>query len=258
MITDAEASSLVKLLEEAIFANLPPKVAVPLSGGLDSSLLATVAAKKAKVLAITAGMKDASDLPAASSVSRELGIEQIEHVFSKEELAALYPKCQSIYPSDFLTGELLVPLYKCCEIAKEQGYATLLSGSGAEEAFCGYDRYYKYLEEGKDLRKILDEEMKTLPMRDIAAANAIAKFHSVKFHYPFTSKQLFEKIHNIPISELAGPRNEKKPVLRAIAKLLSVPKIAYERPKKAMQYGSGVHKELAAAFGRRGTNLKSA
>jgi len=244
MATDSEIASLAKLLEDAILQNLPPKVAVPLSGGLDSSLLATVAAKKAKVLAITVGMGGAQDLKFAKSVASGLGIEQIEHIFSKEELAELYKKCQTIYPSDFLTGELLVPLYKCCEIAKEQGYSTLLSGSGAEEAFCGYDRYYKYIAEGKDLRSILDSEMKSLPLRDIAAANAIAKYHSVQFLYPFTSKPLFEKLQKIPIASLAGTREEKKPILRSIARMLGTPETACSRPKKAMQYGSGVHKVL--------------
>jgi asparagine synthase (glutamine-hydrolysing) len=244
MVSETEIPSLAKLLEDAICANLPSKVAVPLSGGLDSSLLATIASKKVKVLSITVGTKDAPDLEYAKKAAHELGIEQIEHIFTKEELAALYPKCQSIYPSDFLTGELLVPLYKCCELAKEQGCATLLSGSGAEEAFFGYDRYYKYLGEGKDLRKILDDEMKTLPSRDISAANAIAKFHSVLFLYPFTNKPLFEKIKAIPIPELAGERSEKKPILRRIARSLGVPELACSRPKKAMQYGSGVHKVL--------------
>ena len=258
MVNDLEISSLAKLLEEAICKNLPANVAVPLSGGLDSSLLAAVAARKAKVLAITVGVAGASDIPAAKAVATELGIEQIEYIFSKEELATLYTKCQTIYPSDFLTGELLVPLYKCCEIAKEHGYATLLSGSGAEEAFCGYDRYYKYVEEGKDLRAILNEEMRTLPARDIAAANSVAKHHSVQFLYPFTKVQLFEKIKSIPIPELAGSREEKKPILRKIARLLGVPELACSRPKKAMQYGSGVHKELVKLFGSRTqSNLKS-
>jgi asparagine synthetase B (glutamine-hydrolysing) len=42
-------------------------------------------------------------------------------------------------------------------------------------------------------------------------------------------------------------KGEKKLVLKKIAMELKTPEIAYERPKKAMQYGSGIHKFLISA-----------
>jgi asparagine synthase (glutamine-hydrolysing) len=244
MPSDEKITALADLLEKSILQNLPDKIAVPLSGGLDSSLLATVAAKKAKVLAIGVGTKDCEDLKFAKRVAGEIGIDYLERILSDEEIIDAYKICFSIYPCDFLKCELLVVVNECCKIAKENGIGVLLSGAGAEEAFCGYDKYYRYLEEGRDLRKILDEEMGKLPSGDIAGANAIAKYHGVKFAYPFADEKLFAQVQKIPIPELAGKRSEKKPVLRAIARNLGVPEIACVRPKKAMQYGSGVHKIL--------------
>ncbi|MFH0818303.1 MAG: hypothetical protein V1909_06760, partial [Candidatus Micrarchaeota archaeon] len=43
---------------------------------------------------------------------------------------------------------------------------------------------------------------------------------------------------------------ERKPVLREIARMLGLPEGARIRPKKAMQYGSGIHKILDKKFGK--------
>ena len=48
----------------------------------------------------------------------------------------------------------------------------------------------------------------------------------------------------LPLSERLGTLENKKPLLRKIAAKLGMPQDAIDRKKKAMQYGSGVHKIL--------------
>jgi asparagine synthetase B (glutamine-hydrolysing) len=58
-------------------------------------------------------------------------------------------------------------------------------------------------------------------------------------HLPF-----MQEVLSTPLSERPGTLQDKKPLLRKIAAQIGVPQDAIDRKKKAMQYGSGVHKIL--------------
>jgi asparagine synthase (glutamine-hydrolysing) len=49
---------------------------------------------------------------------------------------------------------------------------------------------------------------------------------------------------SVPIEERLDDRELKKGILREAGKIIGVPDIILQRRKKAMQYGSGVHKML--------------
>jgi len=243
------AQKIAELLKEAVYANLPKKVAVPFSGGLDSATLAKIASQKAEVLLITAGTEKSADVKAAREVAGEMGLPHETVIMDKEQILSTYEKCKKIMPGELLKVELMVPLYFVCEKARERGFETIMLGSGAEEVFIGYGRYFEYLEEGMDLQKILSWEVETLKERDCKRLDAVAGEFGISTLYPFLYQPLSSFALSLPLSARLGSRKNKKPLLREAAKLLGVPKTAYTRPKKAMQYGSGVHKILLKEFG---------
>ncbi|VVB65943.1 Asparagine synthase [Candidatus Gugararchaeum adminiculabundum] len=173
-----------------------------------------------------------------------------EKILTESEIQEGAKEFEKIYGSDLLAVELSYTTSVLCKMAKDAGVKILLSGAGAEELFAGYHRHVLHFQEGKDLRKLLDEELASLPQRDIARAESIAKKSGIKLICPLLGERVISAAREFPaeknISISQGGEITKKIVLRDAAKFLGVPDLARLRPKKAMQYGSGVHKAFMA------------
>ncbi len=245
------AQKIAELLSESIAATCPKKCAIAFSGGLDSSTLAKLSGKGREILLITVGTAKSQDLKNSRLVAAELNLpfEPIE--ISREQVFSAYRECQKIMPGELLKAELMVPVYFACKKAREKGFSHMLFGSGAEELFIGYKRYFEYLAEGKDLEKILAKELSTLPERDGKRTDAVATHFGISTIYPLLYPKLVDFVLALPLEARLGTIESRKPILREAAKLLGVPKSAYLRPKQAMQYGSGIHKLLIKEFGTR-------
>jgi asparagine synthase (glutamine-hydrolysing) len=235
---------LAEAFTRAVEQNLEDRIGVSFSGGLDSTMIAHAAKKHAEVLLFSVGMPGSEDLVFAERVSKELGLALYKHEFVENEILDLYGQCHDIVPAEFLKLELLIPVYKVAEMAKAKQASALLFGSGSEELFAGYDRYFTYADEGKDVDKILREEFATLKDREIGMIKKICWKFGIEARFPFYDRKLAELVFSIPVEERMADRELKKCVLREAGKLLGAPETALQRKKRAMQYGSGVHKVL--------------
>lgn len=238
----ANVQRLADLFTESVHKSCQGEVAILFSGGLDSSAIAAVAKRFTNPLLVTAGVEGSSDLLAAKKIAAELNLPHKEVVLSEEEIIKVYKKCYKIKKGDLLKVELMVPVFSCCREAARAGKWRILTGSGAEELFIGYDRYFKY--KGKKLEKLLAKELQNLPLGDCEAQDLVAKNFGMRTAFPFLYPQFVQEVLATPLSEKLGTRDDKKPLLRKIAAQLGVPQDAIDRKKKAMQYGSGVHKIL--------------
>jgi len=236
-------SRLSELFVEGVKNTAQGEIAILFSGGLDSTLIATVARQfTTKPLLVTAGIAGSQDLEAARKIAKELDLPHKEVVLTEDEIVKVYKKCYKIRKGDLLKVELMVPVFSCCREAARAGKWKILSGSGAEELFIGYDRYFKY--KGKQLEKLLVKEIADLPNGDCGAQDLIAKNFGIRAAFPFLYPPFVKEVLATPLKERLGTREDKKPLLRKIASALDVPQDAIDRKKKAMQYGSGVHKIL--------------
>ena len=145
-------SRLAELFTEAVRNNCQGEVAILFSGGLDSTAIAAVAKRFTTPLLITAGVEGSADLEAARKIAAELGLPHKEVVFSEEEIIKVYKKCYKIKRGGLLKVELMVPVFSCCREAARAGKWRVISGSGAEELFIGYDRYFRH--KGRRLQKL--------------------------------------------------------------------------------------------------------
>ena len=237
-----DISKLAKMLQDAVEHDLDEKVAVAFSGGLDSTTIATIAKNKSQVSLITVGVENSEDLIAAKKVAKDLKLNLYEVLVNEEILFEDYKKMWKLMPGTLVDIELMCAIYEVCKKAKEIGCSSVLFGSGAEELFIGYHKYYCALEEKKDLDQILKKEIETLPKRDILRTQNVAKICGVRAIFPLLHKPFVDIIFEIPAKDRIGPIEMKKPLLREIAKKLGVSDIAISRQKKAMQYGSNIHK----------------
>jgi len=235
---------LSELISRAIEQALEDRVAIAFSGGLDSTVIATIAKKHVNIELFTAGVEGSEDVQYADKAAGALGLPLTVARIDEAKAMAVYAKCYSVLPMDFLKLEILVPAYCAAEAAAAKTHGVMLFGSAAEELFAGYDRYYIYREEGKDVDALLREEYRTLPQRDMAYVKKVCRCHGIEARFPFYEKTLADAMFSVPIEERMDDRVLKKGILREAAKVLGVPEITIKRKKKAMQYGSGVHKML--------------
>jgi asparagine synthase (glutamine-hydrolysing) len=233
-------SKLAELFVEAVKNNTQGEVAILFSGGIDSTTIATVAKQFSNPLLVTAGIEKSSDLEFAKTIAEKLGLEHKQVVLTEEEIIKIYKKCYQIVKAPMNKVELMVPIYACCREAARAGKWKVLTGSGAEELFIGYDRYFRY--KGASLEKLLKKELEELPRGDCQLQDLVAKNFGMSTGYPFLYPAFVKEILSYPLKERLGTRENKKPLLKKMAAELGVPQEAIERKKKAMQYGSGVHK----------------
>lgn len=229
------------------------KVGIMFSGGIDSALIAYTAKRfKKKLFVYSLGVEGSEDIKYSRKFAEELGLHVNEILVGEEELVGYYRKVQSLLnESDLMKLELSIPFFICSLHANRDGVRVILTGSGAEELFAGYDRHLQCFLRGGDLRKMLSEELRALYSKDLKNAEFIASINHCELRYPFLDMGFIELATSLKPELNLSKEGEKKRILKAISKEIGLPEDVVERPKKAMQYGSGIHKILLKA-GRKG------
>ncbi len=246
-------STLAKLLDQAIRTSVSDleanwmKVGIAFSGGLDSSVLATVAKKYAEVELFTAGVAGSQDLEAAQMIANELSLPLFKTIIDQKLAIETYREVHKLLPLDRLKIEILIPVHLVAEAASKQKpkHNLMLFGAAAEELFVGYKRYFDYLDEGKDLERILHEEYTNLPNRELAWISKICSRFDIEARAPFYNQRLADHMFSTSLAERIADCKLRKCLLRNAAREFKVPEQAVNRKKKAMQYGSGVHKLIS-------------
>ncbi len=143
-ITDDEEAieRFIALLSDAVKLRMQADVPVSLflSGGVDSTLIATLAGVKEGFTCQFAEFADTIDEERyATDLAERLGIEVNMVRPTKEQFLADLPKLA--YHLEMPTGSFSVfPLYRLAKAVREAGYKVVLSGEGSDELFGGYAR----------------------------------------------------------------------------------------------------------------------
>jgi asparagine synthase (glutamine-hydrolysing) len=138
------AAELGDRLEESVSAHLlsDVPVGVLLSGGVDSSVLAALAARVSpyRVSTFSIGFKERSfnELELARQVAHRYGTDHHELVVSPH-VAELLPKLAAAFDEPFADSSA-IPTYLVSELAA-QHVKVVLSGEGGDELFGGYETY---------------------------------------------------------------------------------------------------------------------
>ena len=256
---EERAEHLSEVIQESFKKELEDKenIGVMFSGGVDSALIALLASRYAENVNLYAtGIEGSKDLVSARDIADQLGMNLREAVVDKENIEDLLRESISILEEfDVIDIELGVPIIICSRMASQDGMDYLALGQGSEELYAGYRRHEKAIEEGKDLKKMLKEEVKNLSETEIARDDKVIEKFGLKGLYPFLNSEIVEESLKIP-AEMKITEKYKKHVLRIAAKKLGVPEDSWKRPKKAMQYGSGIHKIIEKLPKEKGIDKK--
>lgn len=131
----------------AVRKRLPDEVraGVALSGGLDSSAIAAVAARRCDAPLTTASIRLTGEVldetPMSRLVARSLGVPNDEVEMTGARACELLPKSLWHFESPFWYGAVATPFLELTEFARRKGLKVAMSGDGSDELLAGYDFY---------------------------------------------------------------------------------------------------------------------
>lgn len=177
---------LVAGVEKRLVADA--KVGFLLSGGLDSSLVCAIAAKKSKerIKTFAIGMsEDAIDLKYAKQVADYIGSDHTEVYMTPDEvLSSLETVIQLLGTYDITTIRASMGMYLVCKAIHEQtDIRVLLTGEISDELFG-----YKYTDFAPDARAFQEESQKRIHeihMYDVLRADRCISVNSLEARVPF-------------------------------------------------------------------------
>ena len=145
-LSESESLNILdEVLTDSIKSRLISDVPVGafLSGGLDSSLIVSILAKKLNrnVETFTIGFEEKSydESKDARQIARYLGINHNEMIFSRKNALDAVLDIDRIYDEPFADVSQL-PTYLVSRFARDK-VKVVLSGDGGDELFAGYNRY---------------------------------------------------------------------------------------------------------------------
>ena len=222
------------------------------SGGLDSSILAAILASlysEPFPLFVT-GITSAKDIPqarlSASHLNLPLTIRIFTHEDVKEKLCQILSICGDV---DLLHAELAISFFLATECASQNNVTTVFSGQGADELFGGYARHERlFIESGSEKASVeMLSDLKKLREVTLPCLQSVVNHFGLQLATPFTDRSLIEYSRNLPFScklNISSGEVVRKHLLRRLAQELGFPSQVVNAPKRAVQYGSGVHRIL--------------
>ncbi len=188
-----------EVVAEHMIADVP--VGILLSGGLDSSLIASLATRSGKVTTLTMAFGDSTvdERPFARQVSRFIGSEHLEAVIRPEDV---YESIDEAiwYFDDLFSDWGMVSTRLLYQKARALGLKVVLVGEGSDELFGGYDRFEE------PAGKFFEHQLFSL-YRSYAGrryGRGYLRFRALMSKYRrnsndwFSAIRLFEVIHQLP------------------------------------------------------------
>jgi len=236
-------------IENSIKENIvEQKIAIAFSGGVDSTLISKICSKLGyDVTLLTIGFPGSHDILFAKEVNEHLKLshhvlEIDAHTFQN---TVLHIK-KAIKTDNLSWNENCIAFYYVSKLAKNLGINVVVTANGIDELFCGYNVYRSLVSQGESkilevMNSKLDNEINMMK-----AVNQIASEFDVRIIQPLLSSRFIEFAKTIPISEKIYNSEDllRKHIIRKLANDVGVPEISYTKLKKALQYGSKIHKTL--------------
>ncbi|MBQ3636539.1 MAG: asparagine synthase B, partial [Bacteroidales bacterium] len=210
---------------------------VLLSGGLDSSVISTIAniysAKRVetgdtaaawwpRLHSFAVGIKGAPDLAKAREMAEHLGTVHHEVNYTVQEgLDAIRDVIYHIETYDVTTVRASTPMYLLARVIKSMGIKMVLSGEGADEIFGGY-LYFHKAPDAKAFHEETVRKLLKLHLYDCLRANKSLSAWGVEGRVPFLDKEFLDVAMrlNPEVKMCPGKTIEKKIVREAFTDLL--------------------------------------
>ena len=188
--------SLTEATRKRLMSDVP--IGVLLSGGLDSSLTSSIAARLLKengkeLHSFSIGLDaDAPDAKAARKVAEFLGTNHHEIHFTIEQGIEILDKLVwHLETYDVTSIRASTPMYFLSKAITDLGIKVVLSGEGADEIFGGY-LYFRNAPSTEDFQKETIERVQKLFTADLLRADKSTMAHGLEARVPFLDKAFLD------------------------------------------------------------------
>lgn len=237
--------SFVTACTRRLMSDVP--VGVFISGGLDSSLVASIAKKhlpKDYVFhSFSCGLEGSPDVKAAQKVADYLGTEHHVLTFTVQDgIKALEDVIYHLETYDITTIRASTPMYLLSKLCKKY-VKVVLSGEGADEVFGGY-LYFHNADTEQEFHEETVRRVKLLYTADVLRGDRSTAAQSLELRVPFLDRDFLDVAMSFSCKDKMtskGKRIEKWPIRQAFTKEFSgteyLPEDILMRPKEQFSDG---------------------
>jgi asparagine synthase (glutamine-hydrolysing) len=260
----AAAKKVRRLLQQSVKQRVIglKEVAVAFSGGLDSSIIAFLAKKfGVEVYLISVSLKNQPEIEHVKKAAEALNLPLHIYVYSEKAVEDILPKVLwRVEDANPVKTSIGVPVFWTAEEASKIGFRVMLAGQGADELFGGYKRYLgHYIQHGEEsVQKTIFNDIAGMYEKNFERDSKICNFHNVELRLPFATYQLAEFAAKLPLQlKIESPNDMlRKTVLRKVAGDIGLPRFIVKKPKRAMQYATGVNKVIKKLAKKKGYSTR--
>jgi asparagine synthase (glutamine-hydrolysing) len=243
---------LIASVHRQMMGDVP--VGVFLSGGLDSTLVAAIAARYyarygQQLQTFAVGVEGSPDLVAARQAADYLGTQHHERIYTAEEALEVVPAVvRSIEHFDPSLVRSAVPNYLLAEMTA-QHVKVVLTGEGADELFAGYS-YYRDFTDPDELHDELVRTVRGLHNLNLQRCDRVTMAHGLEARVPFLDRMVIKLALRLPAEwKAAGDGIPEKRLLRQTFEGWLPPELLW-REKAQFGDGSGAASVLSDVIRR--------
>jgi len=249
MMMDEICKELLDNIKNAISETVPgKKIGIAYSGGVDSTLISKICFDMDyDITLLTIGFPESHDILFAKQVNEFLKYPHHILEIDSETFPTVSSKINQIIQTDNLSwNENSIAFYYVSKLAQSLSLDTVITANGIDELFCGYNAYREAFSEGESkIHQVMNEKLEN-ELKMMKAVNLVASEFGVTILQPLLHSKFIDYAKNIPISEKIHDSEDlyRKHIIRKLASQINVPEISCTKRKKALQYGSKIHKAL--------------
>jgi len=240
---------LLKTIQNSIkYSVSDSEIGVAFSGGVDSTIISKICVDLGyDVTLLTIGFSDSHDILFAKEVNEILKYKHKILEIDPQTFKDVSLKIKEKINTDNLSwNENSIAFYYVSKLAKELDLNTVVTANGIDELFCGYNAYREAFSEGESyLLQLMDSKIEN-EVKMMKAVNSVTSEFGVNIVQPLLSSDFVRFAKTIPLSEKIHDSNDllRKHAIRDLAKDIGVPELSANKRKKALQYGSKIHRAL--------------
>jgi asparagine synthase (glutamine-hydrolysing) len=240
---------LLSKITSAISTTVKEKrIGLAFSGGVDSSLLAKICSNLGyDTTLLTIGFADSHDILFAKNVNKNLNLKHEILEIDPSEFNEISTKVNhKIKTKNLSWNENSIAFYYVAKLAQSIDIKNVITANGIDELFCGYNAYREIYPNGEKQIIALMESKLDNELKMMKAVNDVTSEFGVNILQPLLSDEFISYAKKIPLDQKIRGKDDllRKHAIRELALDIGVPKISAEKRKKALQYGTLIHKTL--------------
>lgn len=244
---ESQQNQLLAEIQDAINETITEKkIGVAFSGGIDSTLISKICVDLGfDITLLTVGFPNSHDIEFAKEVNTHLNFRHKILEINQESFDQVYSQIiEKVNNKNLSWIENSIAFYYVAKLAKSLNLRTVVTANGIDELFCGYNAYREAFEDNKVI-EVMDSKLEN-ELKMMITVNDVASEFDVKILQPFLSVRFINHAKTIPISEKINGKDDllRKHIVRKLGAQIGLPEISTNKRKKALQYGSFIHKAL--------------